>query len=40
MPPLFPVFVTLAGIALLLLLVMRFKLQAFVALLLENPERA
>ncbi|NUO81040.1 gluconate transporter [candidate division KSB1 bacterium] len=36
MPPLVPIFVTLAGIALLLLLVMRFKLQAFVALLLVS----
>ncbi len=36
MPPLLPIFVTLAGIALLLLLVMRFKLQAFVALLLVS----
>lgn len=36
MPPLLPIFVTLAGIALLLLLVMRFKLQAFIALLLVS----
>lgn len=36
MPPLLPVLVTLAGIALLLLLVMRLKLQAFVALLLVS----
>ncbi len=36
MPPLLPILVTLAGIALLLLLVMRLKLQAFVALLLVS----
>lgn len=36
MPPLLPILVTLAGIALLLLLVMRFKLQAFIALLLVS----
>lgn len=36
MPPLLPLLVTFAGIALLLLLVMRFKLQAFIALLLVS----
>lgn len=36
MPPLLPIFVTLAGIVLLLFLVMRLKLQAFVALLLVS----